>query len=426
MAESWEISADGTAITLNLRRGVMFQTGREFVAQDVARSLDRARHPDVHANLKPMAKSVKEVQIINDHTVKLVLDAPNPAVFDLLDMLYMIDDDHFDKHRKQPIGSGPYVLTEYKPNEHLILHPYKNYWRKPGPRIQEIEYRIIPDVQASLLNLESGTIHAISNFPVRDAKRLGQKGFTIDVATTGIFYNFLFNTKKGRFTNAKLRNAFIYAVNRDRFTRLVLAGMAKPMCLPWVSPGNIAYDASQEKICEFNLDKAKRLLAEAGYPNGLDVTIVTSSQWFFGMTKLAEILQSDLGKIGVNVTLEDTDTAEYVKRHNNLGFDIVMSLTGRAVRDPAAMLRMTSTWRPEGMTSGYDGAEYKRLVREAGSTFDKAERKRLFHQLNDLILSEAFTIPVATAPTLFAYNKKIKGVRYSLEGFLTLEHAYVQ
>lgn len=426
LAERWSFSPDGKVMTLHLRRDVKFHSGRDFVADDVKRSHARAMHPDVFANLKPMGKSVQEVRVVDRYTVQLVLDAPNPAIFDLLDMLYMIDDDRFDKHRTEPMGSGPYVLADFTPGQKLVLRPFKDYWRKPGPRIQEIEYRVVPDVQASLLQLEAGTIDAISNFPVRDAKRLQDKGFRVDVATIGIFYNFVFNAKQGKFVDGRVRRAFTHAVDRARFARVILSGVGQPLCMPWISKNNVAYDVELEASCDYNLDKAKRLLAEAGHPSSMDVTILTSTQWFFGMTKLAEILQNDWAKIGVNVKLEDVDTAEYVKRHNNLGFEIVMSLTGRAARDPAALLGMTTTWRPVGNIANFESADYDRLTKAAASTLDVAERKRLYRQVNELIRREQFTVPVATAPTLFAYANRIKGVRYSLEGFLTLEHASTQ
>jgi len=425
LAESWSFSDDGKVMTLKLRPGVKFQSGREFVAEDVKRSLARALDPDVHANLKPMAATVKEVRPIDAHTVEIELNSPNPAVFDLLDMLYMVDDDQFDLHRKQPIGTGPYVLADRVPGQSLTLKPFADYWRKPGPVIQEVEYRIVPDPQALLLNLESNTVHAINNFPVRDAERLRSLGLTVDVATNGIFYNFVFNTKDERFSNPALRRAFTHAVNRDRFVRVILGGLGSPMCMPWVSKSNIAYDAELEASCAFDLAKAKQLLAEAGYPNGLDTEIITSTQWNFGMTKLAEILQHDLAEIGVKANIRDTETAEYVKLHNNLGFQIVMSQTGRAVRDPAAMLGMTSTWRPKGMTSGYETEEYSNLVTAGASTLDEAARREIYGKVNRLIRDEQFTVPVATSPTLFAYNSKIKDIRYSLEGFLTLEYAHV-
>lgn len=425
LAESWSFSEDGTVMTLKLRAGVKFQSGREFVGEDVKRSLARALDPDVHANLKPIAATVKEVRVVDPLTVELVLNAPNPAVFDLLDMLYMIDDDQFELHRKQPIGTGPYVLADRVPGQSLTLRPFKDYWRKPGPVIQEVEYRIVPDTQAVLLNLESNTVDAISNFPIRDAERLRSLGFQVDTATTGIFYNFVFNTTVEPFSNAALRRVFTHAVNRDRFVRVILAGAAKPLCMPWVSENNIAYDAELEASCAFDLAKAKQLLTEAGYPDGLDVEIITSTQWYFGMTKLAEIMQHDFAEIGIRATIRDTETAEYVKLHNNLGFQIIMSQTGRAIRDPAAMLGMTSTWRPKGMTSGYESQLYTDLVTAGASTLDEAKRREIYHQINKLIREEQFTVPVATAPTFFAYDSKIKDVRYSLEGFLTLEYAHV-
>ena len=425
LASSWSVSPDGLIVTMNLRHGVKFHSGREFVADDVKRTLARVTDKDTFANAKPLFQTVKEVRTPDRYTAQLVFESPNPGLFDLLDQLFIIDDQQWDKHRTQPIGTGPFVLAQYLPGEKLILRPFKDYWRKPGPRLDEIEFRIIGDPQALVLNVESGTIDAMGNLPVREATRLEQRGLAVDVASEGLLYNIMFNTKEGRFTDVRLRQAFTHAVNRARFIRLVLGGKSRPMCLPWI-PTSFAYDAELDATCDFNLDKAKKLVVEAGFPNGFETTIVSSTQVYYGMTKLAEILQEDLKKIGVTVKIDDVETAEYSKRHNNFGFEAIMSLTGRINRDPSTPLNTTVTFRAEQNAAGYVNPRFIELNREARSTLDLAKRKQAFREINQIIRRDLYTAPVASSPFLFVHHKKVKNLAYSVDGFVFLENVTIE
>jgi peptide/nickel transport system substrate-binding protein len=424
LAESWSFSPDGRVLTLKLRKGVKFHSGREFVADDVKRSLARGTHPDVAANFKPLAKSV-QVNVVDRYTVQMVSEGPNPAIFDLLDMFYIADDDQFDKHTTQPIGSGPFALHEYIPGDRIVLRPFKDYFRKENVKIGEVEFKAIGDAQARVLNLESGTIDAVGDFPTKEAPRLRSKGFTVAVAGKPIFYNFLFNVKDPRFSNKKLRQLFTYTANRTRLNRLVLDGQAEALCMPWAKT-SLAFDPEFESRCEFNLDKAKKMLTEVGYPNGIDFTLMTSTKWFYGMTKMAEILHSDWQKIGLRATIQDVDKGEYLKRHNSNEFEVVMSLTGRFMRDPAALLGMTTTWRPVGNSSGYEDARYVELHNAAASTLDPAKRKALYREINTLLWDAQFTVPLVTAPTLLAHTSRLKNISFTREGYLTLEHAFIE
>ena len=105
---------------------------------------------------------------------------------------------------------------------------------------------------------------------------------------------------------------------------------------------------------------------------------------------------------------------------------MIICQTGRANRDPAALLGMTSTWRPVKNMGHFDSPRYVALAKEAGSTLDVQRRKRIYRQVSELLMDENFIIAVASAPTLFAYNSRVKNVQYSVEGVLSLEHAYLE
>lgn len=426
LAESWQLSPDGLKLTLKLCAGVKFHSGKDFTANDVKRSWERATSKDIHANSKPLFQTIERVTVIDPLTVALEFKGPNPGLYDLLDQLWIIDDDLYDKSATQPIGTGPFVLTDYRPGDKMVLKPFANYWNKGKPRLSEAEIRIIKDPQALLLNLESKTIDAIGQVNVPDAQRLERAGFAVETASEGILYNIMFNTKSGRFAgNTKLRQVFVHATDRQRFNRIALAGKARLLCLPWI-PSNFAYDKALEATCDFDLAKAKTLLAEAGYPNGMNLTVYTSTQWYYGMTKLAEIVQSDLKQIGINIKLEDVETAEYTKRHNNLEYEAIMSLTGRVNRDPATMLNATSTMRAKDNAAGYDNPRFVTLVADASSTVDTTKRRQLFDEINKVIRTDMYTMPVATSPFLFGYNKKLQNIRFSVDGFVYLEDVTVK
>jgi ABC-type transport system substrate-binding protein len=426
LATSWSLSDNGTELTLKLRDDVTFQTGRPFRAEDVKKSWEIATREDIQSNSRPLFLTIDHVEVIDDLTVKLVFKAPSPGMFDLLDQLWMVDADSFDKAETQPVGTGPFVLAEYLPGDRMTLKPYAGYWNKGKPALDEVEVRIVRDPQALILNLESGTVDAIGQVNLIDAARLESAGYKIVTASQSILYNVMFNNQSGLFAeHPLLHQVFVHATDRQRFNRIALAGKATPLCLPWI-PTNFAYDAELDATCDFDLEKAKALMVEAGFPNGFDVTLYTSTDWYYGMTKLAEILQADLNSIGVRATIADVETAEYDKRHNGFGYDVIMSLTGRVNRDPSTMLNATSTMRAKDNAAGYNNPEYIALVAEASSTTDAQARRAIFDKINAIIRRDMYTMPVATSPFLFGYNAKLQNIRFSVDGFVFLEDVTIQ
>ncbi len=420
LAESWKFSDDGKVFTLKLRDGVAFQDGKAFTSDDVKRSwlqITEGEFVGSHANLKPLAQLVKEVRTPDARTVELVYDQPNPAVFDFLDLFYIVDMDQWDAHNEHPIGTGPYRLKEYLPGDRMVLEANQDYWGE-APKVTELEYRVIPDPQALVLNLESGSVDGIIFFPNREVERLRDEGFEVFAANPdGIVFDLLYGVDQGPIADKRVRQAINMMINRSRFHRVVMADLGEVRCLPWPEY-SIAYDAELNESCTFDPEKAKELITEAGYPDGFDVELITSTPLALEQVKMAEMLQNDLKQIGVRLKVTDTDKAGYQSWYRGRKYALQTHNFGRANKDPASLFGTATVWKADGNTQRYDNPEYQRLINEAASTLDDKKRKETYHKLNEMILDEVFISAVHTSPRWFAHSPKWQNIGASVDGFM--------
>jgi peptide/nickel transport system substrate-binding protein len=420
LASSWEFSEDGTTLTLNLREGVRFQNGKELTSEDVKRSWEQitvGTFVGSHANLKPLAELVSEINTPDPLTVEIVYDQPNPAVFDFLDLFFIVDMDQWDLHNEQPIGTGPYRLAEYVPGDRLIMEINDDYWGN-APEVQNLEFRVIGDPQALVLNLQSGSVDAILFFPAREVERLRGAGFEVISANEdGIVFDLLYGVDQGPIADKRVRQAINMMINRDRFHRVVMGGLGEIRCLPWPE-ASIAYDAELNEACAFNPERAKELITEAGYPDGFDVEIITSTQLAFEQVQYSVMLQNDLRQIGVNVRVSDVDNAGYNATYRNRTYALQTHNFGRANKDPASLFGTATVWKAEGNTQRYSNEEYGRLIEEAASTLDVDRRKALYRQINEIILDDVFISAIHTNPRWFAHSTDWEGIDASVDGFM--------
>lgn len=420
LATDWQVSDDGKVFTLKLRQGVKFHNGKELTSADVKRSWEQITSGTFvgsHANLKPLAKLVSEVRTPDPYTVELVYPRPNPAVFDFLDLFYIVDMDQWDKHNEGPIGTGPYRLAEYVPGDRLVMQANDEYFGDK-PAVETLEFRVIGDPQALVLNLQSGSVDGALFFPAREVTRLRQAGLEVFSANTdGVVFDLLYGVDQGPIADKRVRQAINLMINRSRFHRVVMGGLGESRCLPWPE-ASIAYDAELNKRCDFDPERAKALLAEAGYPDGFDVEIITSTQLAFEQVKFAEMLQNDLRQIGINLKISDVDNAGYNATYRNRTYALQTHNFGRANKDPASLFGTATVWKAEGNTQRYSNPEYARLTEEAASTLDPAARKALYRQINEMILDDVFISAIHTNPRWFGHSKEWTGIDASVDGFM--------
>ena len=429
LAESWEFADQGKRLVVKLRKGVTFHTGREFSASDVVFTLQRFQDKEVGANFRAMALYVKEAKADDKHTVSFYLEKPNAAILDLLDSLFIMDKETVKDVKTKGVGTGPFRLVRWMPGDRVIWEKNRNYWKSDRPYLDGVEMLAIPDTSALAINIEAGAIDIAERMAPSDLKRLqGNPNLDVVIAASGNQANdILFNLKRPPFDNPKVRAAIDLAIDRERFAQIQYAGFSRGACLPYpeYSPG---YFEDQSKRCEFDLDKAKRLLNEAGITS-LDLTMTVSAPGYYpGSDVLAQVMNADLKKIGVNLKIENLPQAQARPRIlTSRDYQLAGHVYGRANKDPVTMFTSAVAWLAhcEQNVTGYCSEKFTRLVDAAATTLEPEKRRAIFREINELLLAEKFTLAIAPNIIGFVTRKNVRGFAANLDGACILEETWL-
>jgi peptide/nickel transport system substrate-binding protein len=290
---------------------------------------------------------------------------------------------------------------------------FKDYWEAGKPLLDRYVMRVIPDVSALVLNLESGAIDCAWRINNMDAERLRTGGkYVINTGAPGLgLFDIAVNVTVDPLKHKKVRQAIAWSVDRERFSKTVMRGLSQPSCLMWPSH-SWAYFKELEGSIGFDLEKAKALLKEAGLERGFPIELLTSSKRQFGYGELAQILQADLRKVGINARVVDTEPAVYDNRSLVKGdIQVMVHTYGRANRDPGSLVTGARAWTngwKEGNWTYFESAEWERWRTELTSTLDMEKRRAAARKLQEIALDECFTIPVAVSQPVFAYANHVK------------------
>lgn len=419
LAEKWDLSSDGKALTLRLRQGVKYHSGHEFTSADVKATWEFAVG-DPKTVLRTLFQTIKQVDTPDKYTAVLGLDTVNPSIFDALDVLYIVDKRAMEDAAKSADGTGPFKLDKYIPNDRAEFVPFQDYWDKGKPYVDRYVLRQIPDVSSMVVNLESGAVDCIWQPNHTDLARLkdSRGKFLVHPGAPGAFiYDLAVNVRAEPFTDKRVRQAMAWAIDRSRFCRSILQGLVEPTCLMWPAH-SWAYFKDMEGKISFDLDKAAALLKEAGVGRGFETEIMTSSKRGFGYGELAQIIQADLTKIGVNAKIVDLEPAQYTAQFLNKGdHKIAVHTYGRSNRDPGTMVTAAKAFytEKEGGWCHFESAEYDQLRADLQSTLDQEKRKTICRKIQEMILDESFTISVAPQQRAWAYGSHVKGFDLDLD-----------
>lgn len=424
LAESWEFSDDGLSLTLNLRHGVRFHNGREFVAEDVTRSMERVKDESKHVNIRPLAETIESVEAQDQYTAVMHFSEPTPAILDFLDLFFIMAHESFDEIDSNPIGTGPFRFVEWVPGERAVFAKFEDYWREGRPYLDEVIVRIIPDVETQLANLEAGEVDLLFPLPTTHFERVNDMpGASAFTGTEGaLVYNFVLNCQEEPFTDKKVRQALQWAIDRERVVELAFGGIGEPWIQP-VPESSLLYNPDLEGYYTFDLDKARDLITEAGYADGFEVELMAQSN-FPEFTSMAEILQADLAKIGVEATITEIEPATMRDRRSQPeGWQAHPFFFGRAAKDPASLTGTAKVWWPRENNQFYYNPEYERLAKEGASTVDRQQRKEIYDELARIILEDSFSPVVSPRLSAFAVMDVLKNVEHNLDDMPILENA---
>ena len=430
LAESWQFSSDYRTLTLNLRRGVKFHSGRELTADDVVFNIKRVQDPKLAANVQTMAVKFKSIEAKDKYTVLCRFDAFYAPVLDMLDLLWIIDPQGEAAIKTKGAGTGPFKLDTWKPGDHVRLVRNENYWRQGLPYLDEVLIRAMPDEQGMVIALGAGDIDIVEAPPAREWVRLQKAGRlkTVKGPMATMIHLAINVGTQTPLKDKKVRQGIAAALDRKRYIDLFLSGASEPVCLPFPSK-SLAYDEKQGQACmpDFDLAKAKKIIADAGYPNGFEVNLQTAVGAYSPYSKeIGEIIQADLRQIGVKVNINHFEQAEARRRFFAREYDMAVHQYARFQRDPATLFGASVNFRlGDANACNYTGEEYTKLVKAADAEPDPQKRREIYLKVNQIILDDNWTISMFPLYRLYALQPFVTGLQLNQDGMETLEGVWL-
>jgi peptide/nickel transport system substrate-binding protein len=425
LATSWE-RIDPLTIEFRLRDDVYFHNGEHFTASDVYFTLRRAADSPT---TQPILGDIDPdgLEIVDDYTIRISSFEPfAPMLANLAHTTAFIVSQaaveyYGENFRENPIGTGPFMFSEWNVGDNLVLVRNDKYWDEL-PEIGGITFKFIPEQSNRIIALETGEADIAMWINPGDVAHVQNSEDLTLVNRTNFTIQYLgFNNSLDMFQDKRVRQAFNYAVDVELIVDTILEGWAQPSRGPMGT--NIPGASNDIEGYEFNPERARDLLAAAGFEDGFDVTISLINDQT--QRSIVEAVANQLGQVGINVTIEPLESgvfAEFTNEGNHeIAFFSWTTVTGDA--DYALFPLLHSEQHGSaGNRSFFANPEVDNLLESARVTFDEDERRQYYAKLQQLIRDEAPWLFLTVGESLIATRVEVEGYEFRLNGQQTMRH----
>ncbi|MFW5814975.1 MAG: glutathione ABC transporter substrate-binding protein [Spirochaetota bacterium] len=408
LATSWDSNDDGTEWTFEIREGAEFHDGEPLNAEAVAVNLRRFVNPDVGAAYAFLLGDVEQIEAVGEYTLEITLSQPFAPILSHLSHSFvgivspaqlegLAPEDTFEI----PVGTGPYEMAEWNRGEGIALTANDGYWGDV-PQIANVNFRFIPESSALIVALETGEIDAMMRVPPQEVDRLEADPNIEVVRQSSVRTIYIgFNNVREPFDDDRVRKALNYAVDKQAIVDGLFEGftVADAPIVPAV------FGHESVGPYEYDPERARELLDEAGYPDGFEMTIHHPTGRYPLDATVAEVIQDQLSDVGIEVTLETREWSSYLdftsQPPEEAEYDAFMLGWGTVTLDAdygLYALLHSRQWNPNGNNRGfYRNDEVDDLLDEARVTADQDAREELYAEAIELIWDDA--------PWIFLYNE---------------------
>lgn len=405
LATSWKASSDLKTYTFRLRPGVTFSNGKPLTASDVVANIKRALNPKTGFYEASLLKAVRSVTAVGAATVKITLSTPSVSLPERMAVIQIADlsPSSLATIGKAPIGSGPFIVKDFEPGDHITLAPNPTY-RAKKPSVSEIRILNTKDASAAVTSFRQGDLQGIGNLGLDKVNAVKQGGIgkvLVAKDTPGAVIFFGDNTTPP-FNNVKARQALVYASDKKSMIEAAFGGLGA------VPSKNIPLNASSINKSlpnmPFNLKKAQRLFAEAGVTEGAKLEFWgIAPQPFFSVA--AEILQQDLAKIGISLKITNFDIAQWASKiAPPKKWPNVVSLEWYVGQPTPFILSFWSFCECKWDTSRFD-----KLLSQADAQRNKAKRRRMYNGAQAIMQRDVPIDVLAIVGVPIAVRNNVKG-----------------
>lgn len=411
LAESWE-QVDETTWKFKLREGVKFHNGEELKASDVKFSLDRMMNSPEVAHI---VGAVESVEIEGDYTVIIKTKEPfAPILAHLAHTAASILNEKAvteagDDYQNNPVGTGPFKFVSHDVGDKVTLERFDDYFGETA-KVKTLVFRNIPEGTNRTIGLKTGEVDIAYDIEPIDLDKVREDDKLVLIEEESLSTTYIgFNTKKAPFDDVRVRKALNHAINVDEIIEVVLEGAGTKATGP-INDKVYGYNQSLSGY-EYNPEKAKELLAEAGYPDGFKTSIWTNDNPV--RVRIAELVQAQLKEVGVDVTIEEVEWGAYLERTAAGEHDMFIlgwvTVTGDADYGLYPLFH-SSQHGGAGNRTFYTNAEVDQLLDKGRTSIDENERLEAYAKAQEIIVEDA--------PQIFLYfQTQNAGVQSNIEGF---------
>ncbi|MGE8206860.1 glutathione ABC transporter substrate-binding protein [Heyndrickxia sp. NPDC080065] len=439
LAEKYDVNDKATEFTFTLRKGIKFQDGTPFNAEAVKYNIDRLANPDNHLKRYSLFELVKQTKVIDENTVKVILKEPFGAMINNFahPSAAMISPAALKKYGKDiarnPVGTGPFKFGDWDQSDHLKLVKNENYWKKDFPKVDSITFKPVPENGSRVAMLQTGEVDYAYPIPTEQVKSIeGKNGIVIENDPSIIVYYLSMNTLKKPFDDVRIRQAMNYAINKDAFIKVVWNGFGEKAS-SIIAP-KVGFYSKQEPY-NFDLEKAKKLMKDAGYENGFKTTLWVGNS--STSVKSAEFLQQQLAQINIKAEVVPMESGTMSDKlwgpqkpedsQVELYYGGWSPSTGDADWGIRPLLGGKEAFPPLNYNvSYYNNEKVNEALKAALKTADSTQREAAYKDAQKLIWEDAPWVTLAVPQNLAGKKNYLDGIYLLPDGSLSVNELEIK
>ena len=429
LADSWEANEDNSVYTFHLKEGVKFSDGSDVTVDDWIYSLLRARDTE-ESNWHTSTDAIADVTAVDEKTLQISLVAPRESFLAEIGMFNNavqskahVESVGLEANQLDPMGTGPYMIKEWVTGEYLLLEKNPYYFDADKVPTQYLRFNFVSDSSARMLQLQSGEVDIINEVPFNSITELdAMDGITaLGIGSTETqFVNF--NCQHPIFKDSKVRQALRYATNMDTIVDLVLSGYGTKATSFMTSSG--LYYNKGIKATDYDVEKAKTMLTEAGYPDGFQVEIMCRADKP-AYEEIATILKEQWAQVGVDLQITVLEKSAYIEKRNNTDYDVTLLTWVDDIPHPSQICTHFFDYSKEhGIFCDYSNDEGYAILQKALVEFNETECAKLYGELQQIWFDDVPSIVLYYADIPVAMSDSIKGFDQTSLGRYRLENCY--
>ncbi|WP_409967145.1 ABC transporter substrate-binding protein [Bengtsoniella intestinalis] len=405
VAQDYTIDDSATVYTFTLRDGITFHNGQAVTVDDVVYSLTRCIDPE-EAGINALS-GVASVEATDDATVVVILTQPSNEFLAYLTVAIIPAD--YTEQDTAPVGTGPFAFDSRTAQESVVLSRYDGYWGDVA-EIETVELQVFENADALVLSLQSGAVDMSMHLTATQAAQLGDD-YTVTEGTMNLVQALYINNAVEPLNNELVRQAMSYAINRQEILDFTSDGLGTIVGSSMYPAFEKYYDADLADYYDYDVEKAKDLLSQAGYADGFDLTITVPSNYTPHMDA-ALVMVEQLKLIGITATIEPVEWATWVEDvYVGRNYETtVIGVDASSLTASAMLSRFVST--ADNNFINYDNAEYDALYQKAQDSRDDAEQVQIFKQMQLELTQTAANVYIQDMADLVVHRTDLDGFQF--------------